>query len=261
MKLPIYQLDAFTDVAFKGNPAAVCVLDEWLNDKILQSIAAENNLSETAFFIATGDKYELRWFTPTCEVDLCGHATLAAAEVVLNILETEKDFITFFSKFSGDLTVKKAGKWLEMNFPSRPPEKIEVPHNLNKALGKPFKEVMCSRDMLVLFEKEEDIIELTPDFNEIAKLNTLGVIVTAPGNNDIDFVSRFFCPQAGILEDPVTGSAHCTLIPYWSNKLNKTKLIARQVSNRGGLLKCELINDRVSISGQVICYLKGEIYI
>lgn len=261
MKIPMYQLDAFTDKIFKGNPAAVCILEEWLPDETLQSIAAENNLSETAFFIPKGDKYPIRWFTPNSEVDLCGHATLATAEVVLNILEPEKKEIIFYSKFSGDLTVKKKNKWLEMNFPSRPPEKIAIPDNLEKIFDKPFKEVLTSRDLLILFDNEEDIINLKPDIAEIAKLNTFAIIVTAPGSEYIDFVSRFFCPKENIPEDPVTGSAHCTLVPYWANKLNKTKLIAKQVSKRTGLIKCELINNRVILAGQVVCYLKGEIYV
>lgn len=258
MRIPIFQIDAFTDVVFKGNPAAVCPLVEWLPDDLLQAIAAENNLSETAFFTHQGNEYELRWFTPLREVDLCGHATLAAAHVVLSHLEPDADQVNFQTK-SGLLTVKR---WqynsLAMDFPSRPALPLEAPEILIRALGHQPVEVLASRDLMAVFNTAAEIRALTPDLHLIQQLECLGLIVTAPGD-DCDFVSRFFAPQAGIPEDPVTGSAHCTLIPYWAEKLGKSELLARQVSARGGELICQNQGERVLIAGRAVEYLSGTL--
>ncbi len=259
MKLPLYLIDAFTSRAFTGNPAAVCPLTEWLPEKTMQAIAAENNLSETAFFIKKGEDYELRWFTPTTEVDLCGHATLASAYLILNKIEPDKSAVHFHSK-SGILNVTKEGKLLALDFPSRPAEPAQAPFELLNGLGIQPKEVLKARDYLVLLESEKAVKNLKPDFAELSRLEQASVIVTAPGEG-VDFVSRFFAPGFGIPEDPVTGSAHCTLIPFWSKRLNKTKLIARQVSARGGELFCEDKGERVKIAGEAALYLEGEITI
>jgi PhzF family phenazine biosynthesis protein len=256
MRIPIFQIDAFSDVVFKGNPAAVCPLVEWLPDDLLQAIAAENNLSETAFLTHHGDEYQLRWFTPLREVDLCGHATLAAAYVVLSHLEPNSDQVNFQTK-AGPLTVKRwKQQSLAMDFPSRPALPLEAPEILIRALGCQPVEVLASRDLVAVFNTTAEIVDLTPDLHLIQQLECLGLIVTAPGE-DCDFVSRFFAPQAGIPEDPVTGSAHCTLIPYWSQKLGKSELFARQVSARGGELICQDLGDRVLIAGRAVQYLSG----
>ncbi len=259
MKIPIYQIDAFTDKAFGGNPAAVCPLQYWLDDDILQKIAMENNLSETAFFVNKGDCIELRWFTPAVEVDLCGHATLAAAYVIFNYIDLLTSEICFES-ISGQLRVTKNKDLLTLNFPARKP--VPVPENnlLINALGAEPKEILNSRDYFAVFEKEQDIIDLDPDFKLLAEIDCLGICVTAPGNNS-DFVSRFFAPQAGINEDPVTGSAHTSLIPYWSEKLNKKKLHAFQISKRRGELFCEDAGERVNISGKAVKFMEGFIEI
>jgi len=264
LRIPIYQVDAFTDTVFKGNPAAVCLLEEFLPDEIMLNIASENNLPETAFIVNKGNKYLIRWFTPNYEIDLCGHATLASAYVVLNFIEFGSNKVTFFSELSGELTVNKNNELFSMNFPSRPAKKIVEPNGLIEALGKPCRDILASRDVLVVYDKEEAIINLTPDFRNLSLENHLGIIVTAPSSEkrkSVDFVSRFFDPHVEIPEDPVTGSAHCTLIPYWAEKLGKCKLVAEQLSSRGGKLFCEYNNDRVIISGQAICYLKGEILV
>ncbi len=261
MKIPIYQVDAFTNRLFGGNPAAICPLDEWLSDETMQKIAIENNLAETAFFVKQGDGFKLRWFTPEFEIDLCGHATLASAHVIFTELGYKGDMINFETVKAGVLTVKKDGDKYTMDFPSRPPIPIEPPIGLVEALGdKTPVAIYRSRDYFVVYETENDILELAPDFFALSKLDTVGIVVTAAGK-DVDFVSRFFAPGAGIPEDPVTGSAHCNLIPYWANKLGKDKLHAYQLSARKGELWCENKGDRVLMSGNAITYLKGEIMI
>ncbi|HKQ59082.1 MAG TPA: PhzF family phenazine biosynthesis protein [Candidatus Eisenbacteria bacterium] len=263
MKVPLYQIDAFTDTVFKGNPAAVCPLDRWLPDASMQSIAAENNLAETAFFVprpaANGAPrdYDLRWFTPEAEIDLCGHATLASAYLVFTVLEPGRDSVTFHSQ-SGPLTVARAGGRLAMDFPSRPPVPIAAPAGLIEALGATPREVGKARDILAVFESEDQVRALKPAFDGIRALGVFGVIVTAPGR-DVDFVSRFFAPLMGVPEDPVTGSSHCTLVPYWAKRLGKRALHARQISPRGGDLWCEDRGDRVLLAGHAVQYLEGAI--
>jgi PhzF family phenazine biosynthesis protein len=256
MKIPIYQVDAFADQPFAGNPAAICPLDNWLDDATMQNIAMENNLSETAFFVGGDGKYHLRWFTPTSEVDLCGHATLASAHVVFNRLEADLETITFSTK-SGDLIVTRQGDLIEMDFPARPPEPMDENSALFKALGGNPTSAQVSRDYFVTFETEAEVAALTPDMAALAELDNWATIVTAPGDK-CDFVSRFFAPGHGIDEDPVTGSAHCTLIPYWADRLGKTDMVARQISPRGGELHCRLQGDRVSIAGKAREVLVGE---
>lgn len=260
MKLTIYQVDAFTKEVFKGNPAAVCPLTEWLPAETMQRIALENNLAETAFFVKTGDVYEIRWFTPTFEIDLCGHATLASAFVIFEILKAEESFIKFHSHKSGELAVEKQNDRLVLDFPSRPVTKSDVPAGLIEALGKAPKEVFKSRDYFLVYENEQEILSIAPNFSKLLEIDALGFIVTAKGDS-ADFVSRFFAPEVGIFEDPVTGSSHCNLIPYWAERLGKTELFARQVSARGGELFCELKGERVKIGGNAALYLKGEIYV
>jgi len=257
MNIPIYQADAFTNRLFGGNPAAICPLSEWLPDEIMQKIAAENNLAETAFFVKTDGGYKLRWFTPEYEIDLCGHATLASAHIIFTELGFKESAIHFETVKAGILTVSKSGDKYTMDFPSRVPIPIELPNGLAEAMGEKTPLAACrSRDYFLVYETEDDIIDLTPDFFALSKLDTVGVIATAPGK-DVDFVSRFFAPGAGIPEDPVTGSAHCNLIPYWANKLGKDKLHAYQLSSRKGELWC----DRVLMSGNAVTYLKGEIFV
>lgn len=259
MKIPIYQVDAFTSNLFGGNPAAVCPLSEWIDPGLMQSIAAENNLSETAFFVKKNDFYELRWFTPEIEVDLCGHATLASGFVLFNHLNYNEEEIKFETK-SGRLTVTRSDDLISLNFPARPPEKTDTPDRLTDGLGKNPLEVYKSRDYLALFETEKEVLSIQPDFKILEKLDALGIIITARGDTS-DFVSRFFAPAAGIDEDPVTGSAHTTLVPFWAKKINKTKFHAFQISKRGGELFCQLVGDRVLISGRAKTYLTGEIEI
>ncbi|MDB4902422.1 MAG: yddE [Mucilaginibacter sp.] len=261
MNIPIYQADAFTDKLFGGNPAAICPLNEWLPDEIMQKIAIENNLAETAFFVKNKTGYKLRWFTPEYEIDLCGHATLASAHILFTELGYQQDAIHFETVKAGVLIVKKDGDKYTMDFPSRPAINIELPIGLAEALSeKQPLEVLRSRDYLLVYESENDIRDISPDFFALSKMDTVGVIVTAPGK-ETDFVSRFFAPGAGIPEDPVTGSAHCNLIPYWAEKLGKNKLHAYQLSSRKGELWCELKGDRVLISGNAVTYLKGEIFV
>jgi len=260
MKIPLYQVDAFTSKTFGGNPAAVCLFEKWPEDSILQNIAAENNLSETAFLIKNDQGYDIRWFTPTMEIDLCGHATLASAHVLFHHLNYKKEIIHFNTIHHGTLIVSKFNNLLTMEFPASQPKKIKIPIELIQGLGKAPLEVYATRDIMAVFEKEEDILQLYPDFNKLKELPQLGVIVTSRGNNS-DFVSRFFAPNAGIDEDPVTGSAHTTLIPYWSQKLNMNKLHAFQISKRIGELFCEFKGDKVLISGRAITYLEGKITI
>lgn len=256
-EIPIYQVDAFTSSIFSGNPAAICPLKEWLPDEKLQAIATENNLSETAYFVRNGDGYNLRWFTPGCEVDLCGHATLASAYVLFNELGEQGDLLRFHT-LSGELLVKRQGNLLALDFPARPPAPVEPNDLLIAALGGKPQEVLAARDYLVRYATEEEVRGLTPNMEKLAQVDRFAAIVTAPGN-DCDFVSRFFAPAKGVPEDPVTGSSHCTLIPYWAAKLGKTTLHARQVGRRGGELFCKLNGDRVEIAGHGALFLRGTI--
>ena len=259
MRIPYFQVAAFTAKSFGGNPAGVCVLDSWPADHTLQSIAAENNLSETAFFVRAGEEFDLRWFTPAVEVDLCGHATLASAFVLFSELDYSRDIITFQSR-SGPLRASRQGERIELDFPARPAVACAVPELLLSGLGKPPVEVLKARDYLAVYNSQGEVAGLDPDMRMLGQLDCLGIIVTALGQ-DADFVSRFFAPAAGIPEDPVTGSAHCTLIPYWSARLGKTKMFARQLSRRGGELFCELAGDRVLIGGKAVLYSRGQIEI
>lgn len=257
MKLPIYQIDAFTSSIFEGNPAAVIPLDEWIEGKLMQKIAMENNLSETAFFVKKNDSYEIRWFTPQCEVDLCGHATLATSHLILYYLEPDKDQLTFHSK-SGDLSIRKQDDRIAMHFPAEKGEPVSDYALLTEALGKKPVEVYASEDYMAVYATEKDIRELHPDFRKLKELDRRGVIVTAPGRHH-DFVSRFFAPAVGIDEDPVTGSAHTMLVPYWAVRLGKNRLRAYQASSRGGSLCCTLKDDWVELSGNARLYMQGEI--
>ena len=259
MELSIYQIDAFAEHVFEGNPAAVCPLDAWLSDDVLQNIALENNLSETAYFVKENEKYHIRWFTPLVEVDLCGHATLASAYVIFEIFGHQDSDIVFHSK-SGELKVFRKAEMLELDFPVSPIKRCKTPNEIVKALGKSPVEIWKSDDYLVVYDYESDIRLLSPDFNILGKLDCRGVIVTSKGTES-DFVSRFFAPRCGVNEDPVTGSAHCVLVPYWAKQLGKTKLSAAQLSKRGGKLQCELIGERVLIAGKAVKYLEGKIYI
>jgi len=257
MKLPLYQIDAFTSRVFGGNPAAVVLMDEWLADERLLAIAAENNLPETAFVIPRPDVSPLRWFTPSIEMDLCGHATLAAAHVLFMHRFPSQDRMTFSSR-SGDLVVTKRGDRLVLDFPSRPGNRVEDTNRLVEAIGIKPSAAYRARDLLAIVETEEDVRAFQPDFARIAALDELGLILSAPGKS-VDFVSRFFAPRAGVPEDPVTGSAHCTLVPYWAERLGRRKLTAKQLSARGGDLECELLGDRVLMAGNAVEYLRGEI--
>ena len=256
-----YQVDAFSGVVFQGNPAAVCPLDNWLDDSLMQSIAAENNLAETAFFIKDGDNYSIRWFTPTTEVALCGHATLASAFVLFDQLGVESDQVAFDSK-SGVLTVTRKGDLLEMDFPSEEPKIVAIPNQLEEAIGSTVVECAFNQDCVVVLESEQAVIELVPNLTLLSEIECRGVIVTAPSNSqENDFVCRFFGPRVGIDEDPVTGSAFTKLVPFWSERLNKTFFKARQVSRRGGDVVCQLKGDRVMIAGAAVLFSKGEIYV
>jgi PhzF family phenazine biosynthesis protein len=257
MELTLYQIDAFTDKVFKGNPAAVCPLDSWLTDTELQFIAEENNLSETAFYVPVEEGFHLRWFTPKAEVDLCGHATLASAFVIFNYSDYATDTVKFETR-SGELAVTKSNDLLVMDFPSQPAKPCATPPLLVEGIGKEPIEVLSSEDYMAVFENEDDVIGLKPNFDALGKLDLRGVMVTAKGR-DVDFVSRFFAPRYGINEDPVTGSAHCALTPYWADKLNKKKLSARQVSKRTGYIECELKGSRVFLSGKAVKYMEGKI--
>jgi PhzF family phenazine biosynthesis protein len=261
VRIPLYQVDAFADRAFSGNPAAVCPLDGWLPGDVMQAIAAENNLSETAFFLPEGEGWRLRWFTPTTEVDLCGHATLAAAYVIFNVLAPERERVIFHTERAGDLAVARDGDLLALDFPSRPPSPCVSPPALGAALGRQPTALLAARDYLAIYDDPDDVAALAPDFAALARLDRFAVIATAPGSGGADFVSRFFAPAQGVDEDPVTGSAHCTLIPYWARRLGKTRLQARQLSRRGGSLSCALDGDRVTIAGRAVLYLTGTIEI
>ena len=257
-KIKIYQVDTFTKKLFSGNPAAVCPLNDWLTDEVMQSIAKENNLSETAFFIKKKDKFFIRWFTPEVEIGLCGHATLAAAHVIFTEMNFKSDIIEFYIKSGNTLTVTKNQNLLTLNFPAYIPkiidQKLEI---LYGAFGIKPKSFLYHNYGFAIFKDEKDIKEIKPNFNAIKKLPYDGIIVTAPGIN-VDFVSRFFAPKLGIDEDSVTGSAHCELIPYWAKILNKKNMIARQLSIRGGELFCSYLGSRVLIGGNVVTYMRGE---
>jgi PhzF family phenazine biosynthesis protein len=258
-RFPLFQVDAFTDRLFSGNPAAVVLLPDWLPDATLQAIAAENNLSETAYVVPKGERFELRWFTPAVEVDLCGHATLASAFVLFEQGLAGRGEVAFESR-SGLLKVERRGELLAMDFPSRPASPVERSPAVARALGVEPREVLASRDLLVVLEDRGDVERLRPDLDAVAALDTFAVIATAPGD-DCDFVSRFFAPKQGVAEDPVTGSAHSTLVPYWSKRIGKKDLHARQLSRRGGELLCEDRGERVTIAGRAVRYLTGEISI
>lgn len=259
MKLDIFQIDAFTNRLFAGNPAAVVPLDKWLADDVMQNIALENNLAETAFFVPGENGYDLRWFTPSREMDLCGHATLATGYLIFEVLGTDQNTLRFQTR-SGELTVERDGGRYVLDFPSRRGMTAEAPAALIAAIGKEPKEVFKARDYLFVYDSEADIRAIAPDFAAMVKAGPDCVIVTAKGD-DADFVSRFFAPEAGVWEDPVTGSSHCTLIPYWADRLGKNELFARQLSSRGGEIYCRLVGDRVKIAGDAVLYMKGEIYV
>jgi PhzF family phenazine biosynthesis protein len=257
MNIRQYQVDAFASRVFEGNPAAVCPLESWLDEGTLQAIAEENNLSETAFFVPSEKGFALRWFTPLREVDLCGHATLATAHVIFDILRYPKQAIVFETR-SGDLSVARKGALLEMDFPSLPPKPCVCPEILAAALGFQPLEVLAADDYLAVYDSEATVRAITPDHSLLQQLDLRGVIVTAPGS-DVDFVSRFFAPKYGVPEDPVTGSAHCELAPYWARKLGKNTLCAKQVSKRGGNITCEVKADRVLLLGHAVTLIEADI--
>lgn len=257
MKLRLYQVDAFADRLFAGNPAAVCPLDAWLDDALLQAIAEENNLSETAFFVPAGVGFQLRWFTPASEVDLCGHATLASAHVLFDLLGHARPEIEFSTR-SGKLRVTRSEAGLCMDFPACRPVTVVAPEALLHGLGRHPSAVLAADDYLAVYDDEAEVRALVPDLAWLGQLDRRGVIVTAPGRA-ADFVSRFFAPKLGIPEDPVTGSAHCALTPYWAERLGRLRLHAQQVSKRGGHLVCELSGDRVFLSGRAVTFMTAEI--
>jgi len=261
MHITLYQIDAFTNRLFGGNPAAVCPLDRWISDITMQAIATENNLSETAFFVPKGDDFEICWFTPVAEVDLAGHPTLATAYVILEILEPKRASVRFHTRKAGVLTVTRAGDKLKMDFPSRPPAPRPSLGNVAAALDATPIEVLAARDGFAVFGSEDEVRALKPDFAKVAELDCMGLIATAPGapGSGTDFVSRFFAPKHNINEDPVTGSAHSTLIPYWAEKLGKKTLFARQISARAGEVWCEDRGERVGIAGQCARFMQGTI--
>jgi len=260
LKIPIYQVDAFTSELFKGNPAAVCPLKEWLPDKIMQNIAMENNLSETAFFIEDNNFFHIRWFTPKAELDLAGHPTLATAHILLNELKKENDSIIFKTKLGDILKVTVNKNIYLMDFPSRPPKIIDDNNLVYESLGIKPIELLAYRDLIAVFENQNVIKSINPDLDELKKLDYPSIVITAKGDES-DFVSRNFAPKLGIPEDPVTGSSHCELIPYWSKKLNQKKMTALQLSERGGKIHCTYMNERVLIGGEAITFFRGEIEI
>ena len=260
MKIPIYQVDAFTDKLFGGNPAAVCPLKKWLDEKTMQSIALENNFAETAFIVKEKNAYNIRWFTPKVEVKLCGHATLATSFVIFNFLKYKKNEIIFNSK-SGELRVRKENGLLILNFPSDKAKKTNLLPTVGIGIGiLPAETYKGKTDYMLVYDSQEQIENISPDFKKLSEEEVRGIIVTSPGK-DCDFVSRFFAPAAGVNEDPVTGSAHTTLIPYWSKRLKKIEMTARQLSDRKGFLRCKFLNERVEIGGKAVLFLKGEIEI
>ncbi|MBX2877311.1 MAG: PhzF family phenazine biosynthesis protein [Saprospiraceae bacterium] len=261
MDLSLYQVDAFTDQLFAGNPAAVCLLEEWLPAEQMLQIAQENNLAETAFCLIQGDVFSIKWFTPEIEMDLCGHATLATAHVLFQYYYPKRDRLSFESN-SGELIVKRQADWYQLDFPSRDPQPASLPAIISQGIGATPKEVLKARDYVLVYDSQEEIEAIQPN---IALLNTInidpgGIVVTAPGHT-VDFVSRFFTPQASIFEDPVTGSAHCSLIPFWSKRLKKDQLTAEQLSSRKGVLRVEDRGERVLIGGQAITYMQATIKI
>ena len=263
MRIPLFHVDAFTDQPFRGNPAAVCLLDLWLDEGQMRKVAAENNLSATAFLVKRNPAYQLRWFTPRCEVKLCGHATLASAHVLLN-RQPELASITFETKFRGTLTVRRDGQFLIMDFPAIPAkQRVSVPRGLIEALklgAKPTEVLEADNASILVFDRTESVQNVRPDFELLQNLHPFVAVVTAQGT-DVDFVSRYFAPSYGIPEDPVTGSAHCTLAPYWANRLGRSTLHARQLSERGGELWCEVAADRVLLKGKAIITLEGSLHI
>ncbi|GDX39857.1 isomerase [Armatimonadota bacterium] len=261
MGIPLFQVDAFTDKPFSGNPAAVCLLSEPLSDAFQQSLAMENNLAETAYLLKEGDCYRLRWFTPLIEVDLCGHATLASAHVLWETGTLAPTEQARFQTRSGVLSATRSGDWITLNFPALSVEPTEIPQGLTDALGAEPLAVYKSRyDLLIHFESEESVHELTPNFQALGQIPARGFIVTAKaGGGDFDFVSRFFAPAVGIDEDPVTGSAHCALTPFWADRLGKSEFVAYQASKRGGVLRLKLEGERVLLTGQAVTILKGEV--
>lgn len=261
-RLVLFHVDAFTSRPFHGNPAGVLVLDQWLDDRVMQQVAAENNLSETAFVAPVKGRdgaacFGIRWFSPTIEIDLCGHATIASAHVLWEHLGLKGNRIVFESK-SGPLPVARRGEWIELDFPSRPGDPVKDTRRLARALGREPVEVFRARDYLAVFDNKRDVHELTPDIAALRDLDAFGVIVTAPGAGH-DYVCRFFVPKGGIDEDPATGSTHCTLVPYWSKRLGKRTLTAHQVSKRGGEFKCEDRGGRIAIAGRAVTYMEGTI--
>ncbi len=259
MQIPIFQIDTFTDKVLSGNPAAVCPLPSWLDDDVMQAIAAENNLSETAFFTQLSGKFQLRWFTPNVEVALCGHATLAAGEVVLTDIEPDRNSVEFETK-SGTLTVSRIDDLFEMNFPVRPVDNITAPMDLINGLGiNPIK-VLAGDDYIAIYSTPQEVLDLNPDLSLLCKLDRRGVVVTAPDDlKDFDYVLRFFAPKNAVPEDPVTGNVQTELVPYWSGELGKKRLSVRQLSSRGGVMVCENLGSRISIKGQCVRYFEGEI--
>lgn len=255
----MYQVDAFAERVFEGNPAAVCPLQQWPGDSLLQAIAEENNLSETAFFAPAGEAFKLRWFTPLAEVDLCGHATLASAHVLYRQLGYAKQQIRFLTR-SGQLTVERTESGLSMNFPAEPSLPCESPAALSEGLGLPPCEVLAGPDYVAIYESEAQVRALSPDFAQLQQLERRGVVVTAPGETD-DFISRCFFPKLGVNEDPVTGSAHCQLAPYWAARFGRSHLVARQLSRRGGSVGCTVNGQRVILTGRAVDFMQAEITI
>jgi PhzF family phenazine biosynthesis protein len=260
MKLPLYQIDAFTGRVFAGNPAAVCPLEAWLPDRVMQAIALENNLSETAFLVPENGDYAIRWFTPAVEVRLCGHATLAAAHVIMNDLDPGRSTVRFHTRAAGDLNVTRDGELYVLDLPADPPRPLEPAPDLAAALGRRPAAVCDAAYLMAVYESEADVRALAPDMAALTGAHEVGVIATAPGR-EADFVSRFFAPAAGIPEDPVTGSAHCILTPFWADRLGKRRLAARQLSPRGGELICEHHGARVHVAGRAARYLEGTIHV
>ena len=263
MRLAMYHVDAFADRAFSGNPAAVCPLDSWLDDERLRKVAAENNLSATAFLVTQGREYELRWFTPVCEIRLCGHATLAAGYVILNVLDPDASEVRFETRFNGTLTVRKESNRFCLDFPALPPRRAPEHNNVIEALGLPAapREVLEANDTFVaVFEKQDSVAQFRPNFERLAALHPYSVSMTAPGK-DVDFVSRYFAPSYGVPEDPVTGSAHCILTPYWAMRLGKSLLRAQQLSQRGGELCCEMTKGRVILKAGAVLTMQATLTI